>query len=92
MGFAATAVSIIGRPCQHRSQSARGTEAVRNFCGACGGLVFGGIMGVDTSHTIYAGSLDDPSLFRPSIGIFARDRPDWVDVPAGITLHATMPD
>ena len=92
MGFDAAYLTFSGNPRQYRSRAARGSVAVRNFCPQCGGLVFGGIIGTDTSHTSYAGSLDDPVHFRPAIGIFARDRPDWVPVPPGIIVFDTMPD
>jgi len=91
MGFPATGVRFSGEARQFRSMSIRGSDAVRNFCPACGGLVFGGIVGKDTSHTIYAGTLDDPSLFRPQIAIFLRDKPDWVVLPPGLTGFETMP-
>lgn len=39
-----------------------------------------------------AGSLDDPSLFKPSMLLFDRDRPDWVTPPEGVTIFETMPD
>jgi hypothetical protein len=70
---------------------AGGRQAVRNFCPDCGGLVFGGIVGVDTSFTLYAGSLDDPSLFHPRIAIFTRGRPDWALIPAELTLFEDAP-
>src|SRR5579859_1272967 len=78
MGFTAGAVRFTGETRQAVSRAFRGGESVRNFCPTCGGLVFGGIVGVDDSHTIYAGSLDDASRFRPTMAIFDRDRPDWV--------------
>ena len=92
MGFDAAHFAFSGSPRQHIGVSAHGTEAVRNFCAHCGGLVFGGIVGVDTSHTIYAGSLDDPQHFVPTIAIFGRDRPGWVPLPTGVTVFDTMPD
>ena len=49
-------------------------------------------MGETDSHTIYAGSLDDPSDFHPTMALFVRDRPDWAPVPAGLTMFETMPD
>jgi hypothetical protein len=73
------------------SKSWRGSAAVRNFCPACGSLVFGGENGKDDSFTIYAGSLDDPSSFRPTIAIFARDCPAWVLIPPDIAIYPTMP-
>jgi len=53
--------------------------------------VFGGEIGKDESHTIYAGSLDDPSCFQPKIAIFVRERPAWVAMPPGLTTFETMP-
>jgi hypothetical protein len=91
MSFASTAVRFSGETRQFRSRSFRGTDAVRNFCLACGGLVFGGEVGKDASHTIYAGSLDDPALFHPTIAIFMRDRPAWVVTPPGLRSFDTMP-
>ncbi|APR83000.1 Gfa-like protein [Minicystis rosea] len=91
MSFAADAVRFHGEPRQFRSKSFRGGEAVRNFCPSCGGLVFGGEIGKDTSHTIYAGSLDDASLFRPQVAIFVRDRPAWALLPEDLTTFETMP-
>jgi hypothetical protein len=92
MGFTATQLRFSGAARQHRAIAFHGGTAVRNFCPDCGGLVFGGIVGVDTSHTIYAGSLDNPAVFVPSIAIFGRDRPAWVPLPDGITAFDTMPD
>jgi hypothetical protein len=91
MGFAATDVHISGPTRQFRSASFRGGESVRNFCPTCGGLVFGGIVGEDAEHTIYAGALDDPAAFQPKVAIFGRDKPDWVVLPEGITVFETMP-
>lgn len=53
--------------------------------------MLGGVVGVDASHTIYASSLDDASVFRPKIAIFNRDRPDWAPLPDGLTVFETMP-
>jgi hypothetical protein len=91
MGFPSGAVRFSGRTLQFRSKAASGGDAVRNSCPVCGGLVFGGEVGKDTSHTIYAGSLDDPSSFHPKIAIFTRDRPDWAIIPPDLTVFETMP-
>ncbi len=91
MGFTAEDLRFSGEARQTVGRSVRGTDAVRNFCPACGGLVFGGRVGIDERHTVYAGSLDDPAAFQPAIVIFNRDRPDWVVLPAGLTVFETMP-
>lgn len=92
MGFPASALTIKGPARQYRSLAFRGGEATRNSCPTCGGLVFGGEHGLSDSHTIYAGSLDDPNLFKPSMVLFNRDRPDWVIPPEGLTVFETMPE
>jgi hypothetical protein len=91
MGFAASQLTITGETRLHRSPSIRGSDAVRNFCASCGALVFGGIVGVDDSHTIYAGSLDEPQHFQPQIAIFVRDRPAWAATRSELKEFATMP-
>ncbi len=92
MGFASGAVRFSGQTRQFRSKSFRGGDSVRNSCPICGGLVFGGVVGEDESHTIYAGSLDDASRFHPKIAIFARDRPAWAVLPPDLTVFETMPE
>ncbi|GGE19966.1 hypothetical protein GCM10011390_44030 [Aureimonas endophytica] len=92
MGFLATAVEFFGETQQFRSPSFRGGDAVRNTCPTCGSLVYGGEVGKDDSHTIYAGTLDDPTLFQPSVAIFAKDCPSWSPIPATLTAFPTMPD
>jgi hypothetical protein len=91
MGFPAAALSFGGETRASIVRSLRGGDAVRNHCARCGSLVFGGVVGSDEQHTIYAGSLDDASLFRPTMAIFGRDRPDWVPLPPGVTVFETMP-
>jgi hypothetical protein len=91
MGYPAGALRFCGQTRMFVSRSARGGEAVRNFCPTCGGLVFGGVVGKDTEHTIYAGSLDDPSIFRPTIAIFTGGRADWAIIPPGLKMFAAGP-
>jgi hypothetical protein len=91
LGFPSSAVRFTGTTRQFASKAASGRDAVRNFCPVCGGLVFGGIPGKDTSHTIYAGSLDDPTLFRPTLAIFTRDRPAWLALPSGLKMFERLP-
>jgi hypothetical protein len=92
MGFASSAVTFSGETLMYATTAANGREAVRNSCPVCGGLVFGGIVGTDTVHTIYAGSLDDPSLFHPTIAIFTRGAPDWASIPAELTRFEGAPE
>ena len=91
MGFKAEHLLITGETRQSHATSFRGGTATRNHCAHCGSLVFGGIHGETDQHTIYAGSLDDPSRFVPQVALFVRDRPAWAEVKAGLTEYETMP-
>jgi hypothetical protein len=91
IGFPASAVRFSGATRQFVSKAISGGDATRNFCPTCGGLVFGGVVGESDSHTIYAGSLDDPSAFHPTAALFNRDRPAWAPLPPGLTVFETMP-
>ncbi len=91
MAFRSAALRFSGPARQFRSKAWSGGDAVRNFCPDCGSLVFGGMPAADESHTIYAGTLDDPSCFRPTIAIFTRGRPDWATLPGELAAFETMP-
>jgi hypothetical protein len=92
LNFPPDSVLFSGKMMHSLARSLRGPDAVRNRCATCGSLVFGGPVGRAEFHTIYAGSLDDPSLFQPTIAIFTRDKPDWVLLPTGLEVFATLPE
>jgi len=91
MGFASSAVRFSGATREFRSKAANGEDAVRNSCPICSSLVFGGEVDKSDSFTIYAGSLDDPSSFKPTIAIFARSRPPWAIIPPGLKVFDASP-
>ena len=91
MGFPASALKITGATRSHTLKHKDGREAVRNACATCGSLVFGGIYGKDAMHTVYAGTLDDPSLFKPMMAIMTKFKPDWVLLPEGLAQFEGMP-
>jgi hypothetical protein len=91
IGVARVNVTFTGRTLTYRSKARRGGDAVRNSCAVCGGLVFGGELEISDSFTIYAGSLDDPTRFHPTIAIFARNCPPWLVIPPGLTVFEELP-
>jgi hypothetical protein len=92
MGFPASALTINGPTLTHIWKLGDGREAVRNSCAHCGSLVFGGTAGKDKVHTIYAGTLDDPSRFKPGVAINTRFKPAWVILPNDIPQFEGMPN
>jgi hypothetical protein len=91
LGFPGRAVRFTGQSRIFTIKSASGSDAVRNFCPVCGSLVFGGEIGNADEYTIYAGSLDDPSSFRPTVAIFTRNRPNWVVIPPDLKVFEAAP-
>lgn len=91
MGFKSSAVRFSGEARAFRSKAANGGDATRNSCLVCMSLVFGGETGKSDSFTIYAGALDEPSSFHPTVAIFARGRPPWALIPPGFAVFDEMP-
>ena len=91
LGFPSSAVRFHGSTLTFTSKAASGRNAKRNSCPVCGSLVFGGEVGRSKSFTIYAGSLDDPSLFHPTVAIFVRGRPAWAVIPPHLQLFDQAP-
>lgn len=61
----------------YRTVAANGNISVRHFCDTCGSQIFGSGLPDDGRLTIYAGTLDDLSEFKPTDAIFTRSRPEW---------------
>jgi hypothetical protein len=83
MMFPKSAVTVTGETRAFASRGESGKHAVRNFCANCGSIVFGTPEIIPDMINIYAGTLDDPSLFQPGFAIFKRTRRGWdsVDMP-----------
>jgi hypothetical protein len=60
---------------QYSTQSMAGGQNERSFCARCGSRIAGGRS--PTSIGIVAGSLDDPSVFNPTIDIQVADAQPW---------------
>jgi hypothetical protein len=90
MGFRLDRITVTGETRRYSSPAANGNAAARNFCSVCGSMVFGG--GHDLGGVnVYAGSLDDPSQFNPTMAMFTRDMPHWAAAPEGLKQFDTMP-
>jgi hypothetical protein len=86
MAFNADAVRLTGKTVVFETRAANGNIATRNFCPICHSLVLGGAIGKDDTYNIYAGSLDDPLLFHPTIAVFTRGRPEWAVIPPSLKV------
>lgn len=68
------------------SRFTRGSESGRSvtrcFCGVCGTSLWGetelGLV------SVLAGTLDDPSVFKPNRAVFTAGAPHWARIPADL--------
>ena len=74
-----------GEPIWFERPSDRGNPMRRAFCPACGSPLFL-LNGANTAvRVLYAGSLDDPSRYRPSREIYVASAQPWC------LLHPDLP-
>ena len=82
-----------GRPRYHFTPSSAGGKHKRGFCADCGSRLTGGES--DERPTgfvgITAGSLDDPSWFRPQLEFFVSDVQPWDHMDPAIPKHDLYP-
>jgi hypothetical protein len=77
----------------HFTQSAATGQHKRGFCAECGSRISGGENAEGTSEIvgINAGSLDDPSWFRPQYDIFTSDVQPWDYMNPALRKFKTYP-
>jgi hypothetical protein len=66
-----------GTPKLYVKKSDSGNEVTRAFCPDCGSPLFLRVSARPDLVAIRAGSLDDPSLFRPEANIFTASAQPW---------------
>src|SRR5262245_28916780 len=69
-----------GSPRTYRSKSARGNDVGRLFCGQCGTPLFSESKGQPQFLAVKAGSLDDPTAFKPIANIWVSSAPPWAHI------------
>jgi hypothetical protein len=88
MMYPAAQLAITGESRVHETDLGGGRVAHRNSCSVCHSLVFGGVRGESEWHTIYAGTLDEPQHFVPTMAIYTQGKPDWALIPPGLAVRA----
>ncbi len=68
-----------------------GANAMRHFCPKCGSPIAGTGDGAPMMIGITAGSLDDPSAYKPQIVVFARGDREWDLMAAELPRFPGMP-
>lgn len=86
-----SAVTIMGDTRSISRTGGSGLVAKRFSCPTCNSTVYGTAEVIAGRVNLYAGSLDDPSQFNPTIAIFVSERPAWDDASRGLTCFETVP-
>ena len=63
-----------------------GRDLPRAFCGTCGTGLYS-ILNRRPSVSIKAGTLDEPSQFRPDIEIWTSSKVEWADLPGDLKSY-----
>ena len=91
LGMRRELFSFTGRTASYATIGISKGKAVRYFCPVCGSLLFGMPEVAPNMVSLYVGSLDDPSMFVPSMVVFASQRHDWDRLAAPLPEFNTLP-
>ena len=83
MGMPRQQVKVSGETRMFSILADSGLPANRLFCPTCGSQIMAADSATPDIITIFAGTLDDTSLFNPQAAIYVRSRPHW-----DRTIHA----
>lgn len=92
MGVSKATFGVIGETLAYTTVGGSHLKSTRHFCPTCGSLLFGMPDVTPDMVSIYVGSLDDPTVFRPQCAIFTRDRSPWDKPESRLTEYEALPD
>ena len=77
---------------RHRSEGS-GKIVNVHFCANCGTKLFLSFERFADVVGVYGGTFDDPTFwYTPERYVFARTKPDWLQIPEGIEVCQAMPE
>ena len=77
MMFPVNAVHVSGEPTYFDVKGDSGRRMTRGFCQTCGSQLFALLEALPNALGIRAGTLDDPSLFSPTMDFYASSAAPW---------------
>ena len=91
MAFPADAVKLTGTPRFYEAKADSGNIVRRGFCAACGSSVVSATSGLPGVTMISAGSLDDPSVFKPQFVCYTSRGHAWDFIDPALPSFPEMP-
>ena len=91
MFFMASAVTTTGQTTTYRAIADSGKYIERSFCPVCGSQLFGNLEALPGMLGLRAGTLDDPSLFQPTVDIYVGSASHWDHMNPGLPKFDKAP-
>jgi hypothetical protein len=91
IGVPRVAVKITGDVRYFESKADSGSMAKRGFCPNCGSRLFSMPPFAPDLMVITAGSLDDPSIFKPGMDIYTGSAQPWDHMNSALPKFPKMP-
>jgi hypothetical protein len=85
------AVEVHGDPRYHRIIGNSGKAVERGFCPTCGSQVTLKLERFPDLLGLQAGSLDDPSIYRPAMDVFTSSAQPWDYLDPAVQKHTHEP-
>jgi len=86
------ALTITGEFTNYEVKADSGNMSCRGFCPTCGDPLFGKSSGMPDLIMIVFGSLDDPSVFQPTMNVFTENAPPWDHMDPNLPKFPGMPE
>jgi hypothetical protein len=80
-----------GEPKYYTVMAESGNEVSRGFCTNCGAPMFSLLSAMPDMIAIKASSLDDPSIFKPTMNVFLSSAQPWAPISKDLPGFAKMP-
>jgi hypothetical protein len=91
IGVPRSAVKITGTVKYYESKADSGSPAKRAFCPNCGSRLFSEPSFAPDLIVLTAGSLDDPSIFKPMMDIYTSSAQPWDHMNPALAKVPKMP-
>jgi hypothetical protein len=91
VGFPDDAVRLTGTLRFYESKADSGNTVRRGFCPTCGSPVVALSSGMPDMTTVTAGSLDDPSPFKPQLVVYTSRGHAWDRIDPALPSYPVMP-
>jgi hypothetical protein len=86
------AMTIAGDARFYERTADSGNTVRRGFRPNCGAPDYAESSGWPDMLTLWAGSLDDPALFRPAMIVYADDAPSWDRIDPALPSYPSTPE